>query len=189
MAPRRMESPLVDESEYLRIEDTADVGHEFVDVRMYPIAGASDAHNQIVVNLVAAIRPQVRGTECRVYAKDMRLHVSKRLYYYPDLMLVCDPTDNAPNTRSRPCALIEVLSPSTDVVDQREKVLAYKQIPSLLAYLIIDQSEMFIEHHYRINGDIWGIADIHGNGKIMIPCRDISLTVDEIFEDVVFDES
>jgi Uma2 family endonuclease len=155
---------------------------------MYALAGAGDAHNQIVVNVVAAVRPQVRSTECRIYANDMRLHVSNRLYYYPDLMLVCDPSDHATNMRSRPCALIEVLSPSTELIDQREKVLAYKQIPSLMVYLVIHQSERFVEHHYRINGDIWGIDDLQGIGKIAIPCQDISLSFDEIYEDVSFDE-
>lgn len=162
MAQRRAVSSLIDADEYLRIEESASIRHEYVDGRMYALAGASDAHNQIVINIVAAARPQIRGTDCRIYANDMRLYVSSRLYYYPDLMVVCDPSDNASMMRSRPCALLEVLSPSTEIIDQREKVLAYKQIPTLKTYLIIHQSERFVEFHSRIDGDIWQIVDLQG---------------------------
>lgn len=184
MAQRRADSTVIDEDAYLRVEDTASVRHEFVDGRMYALAGASDAHNQIVTNIVAAVRPQIRGTDCRIYANDMRLRVSSRLYYYPDVIVACDPTDNASMMRSRPCALVEVLSPSTGTIDQREKVLAYKQIPTLVTYLIIHQSERFVESHSRIDGDIWQIVDLQGPGEIVIPCGDITLTFDEIYEDV-----
>ena len=184
MAQRRVESSVIDEDAYLRVEDTASIRHEYVDGRMYALAGASDAHNQIVTNIVAAVRPQIRGTDCRIYANDMRLRISSRLYYYPDLMVACDPTDNASMIRERPCALVEVLSPSTGTIDQREKVLAYKQIPSLKAYLIVYQGDRFVEFHSRIDGDIWQIVDLNGSGEIVIPCADITLTFDEIYEDV-----
>jgi Uma2 family endonuclease len=187
MAQRRFESHVIGAAEYLRLEDTADIRHEFVEGRMYALAGASDAHNQIVVNIVASVRPQVRGTECRIYANDMRLRVSSQLYYYPDVMVVCDLTDNESNVRSRPCALVEVLSPSTEHIDQREKVLAYKQIPSLLTYVIVHQTARLVEHHYRIEGDIWGIDELASDGEFLIPCNDIRLTLDELYEDVAFD--
>jgi len=153
---------------------------------MYALAGASDAHNQIVVNLVALIRPQVRGTTCRVFANDMRLRISSRLYYYPDLMIVCDPTDNMPTMRSRPCALIEVLSPSIESVDQREKVLVYKQIPELQAYVLIHQNQRLVEHHVRINGDIWRIEERSDDGIIGLPCADIVVPISDLYEDVQF---
>lgn len=184
MARWRAESSLIGEDAYLRVEDTASIRHEYVDGRMCALAGASDAHNQIVINIVAAARPQIRGADCRMYANEMRLRVSSQLYYYPDVMVVCDPTDHASMMRSRPCALLEVLSPSSQTIDQREKVLAYKQIPSLNAYLIIHQSERVVELHSRIDGDIWRIVDLQGSGKIVIPCGEIALTVEEIYEDV-----
>ena len=86
--------------------------------------------------------------------------------------------------RSRPCALIEVLSPSTEAIDQREKVLAYKQIPSLKAYLIVHQIERFAELHSRLEGDIWQIIDLTEPREIVLPCGDVALTFDEIYEDV-----
>jgi Uma2 family endonuclease len=189
LAQRPVDSHVIDTATYLRLEDAADVRHEFVEGRMYALAGASDAHNQIVVNIVATVRPQVRGTDCRIYANDMRLRVSSQLYYYPDVMVVCDLSDNEANIRSRPCALIEVLSPSTELIDQREKVLVYKQVPSLNTYVIVHQTERLIEHHYRIEGDIWGIDELASDGEFLIPCNDIRLTLDDLYEDVTFNDA
>jgi hypothetical protein len=66
-------------------------------------------------------------------------------------------------------------------------VLAYKQIPSLLTYVIVHQTARLVEHHYRIEGDIWGIDELSTDGEFLIPCNDIRLTLDELYEDVAFD--
>lgn len=179
-SPRR----LVSVEEYLRSEAESEVRHEYVSGQLFALAGASDAHNQIVANLVSTVRPQVRQTDCRVYANDMMLRLSERLFYYPDLMLLCDPTDNQPLVRFRPCAIIEVLSPSTASIDQREKAFAYKQIRSVMAYLIVHQDVRIVEHHYRVEGDIWDIEQLQQTGDLRIPCPDLLLTLDDIYEDV-----
>ena len=47
--------------------------HELVEGFPHALAGASDRHNRVVVNLV--LGPLARKKGCRLYASDMRLKV------------------------------------------------------------------------------------------------------------------
>ena len=52
-----------------------------------------------------------------------------------------------------PCAAVEVTSPSTARIDRGEKVDAYRRIPTLRAYLIIDHRRRRVERHWRATSD------------------------------------
>ncbi len=45
--------------------------HEFVDGEPIAMAGASEAHNIIQVNLLVTTAPKLRGSECRPFPSDM----------------------------------------------------------------------------------------------------------------------
>jgi Uma2 family endonuclease len=67
----------------------------------------------------------------------MRLRVGDTAVYYPDVQVVCDPSDTEEMFKSRPCVIVEVLSPNTESIDLREKLVAYHAVDSLDAYLIV----------------------------------------------------
>ena len=73
----------------------------------------------------------------------LRLRIAEDdIFYYPDLMVTCDPSDDAPYYKTRPTVLVEVLSPSTERLDRREKFLSYQRLPSLEEYVLVDQERM-----------------------------------------------
>ena len=94
--------------EYLALEREAPVKHELVEGFPHAMAGASDRHNRVVVNLVLALGPLARKRGCRLYASDMRLKVDAATVYYPDLMVVCE-EDPGEYYKEKPCLVIEVL--------------------------------------------------------------------------------
>jgi Uma2 family endonuclease len=124
--------------EYLASEPSSPVKREYVQGRVYALAGASDRHVRLVTNVVGLLWLSARGTGCRVYASDMKLRVGPDRFYYPDVMVVCDPGDTDPYYKTRPCFLVEVLSPATEATDRREKLVAYQEIPTLRGYLLLD---------------------------------------------------
>src|SRR5688500_16788751 len=103
--------------EYLLIEEESiDVRHEYVDGFLYAMVGASKNHSVITGNIEAALRPAARRTQCRIYRTEVKLRVAPRRVYYPDLMVVCDPEDrNDSLIVTKPCLVVEVLSPGTRV--------------------------------------------------------------------------
>lgn len=171
--------------EYLALEEENSVRHEYVGGQVFAFAGAKEAHNLIVANLITALRTAARNTPCRVYPSDMLLRAAEDAFYYPDVMTVCDPEDTNATYKTRPCTVVEVLSPSTSSVDQREKLLAYRRIPSLKAYVIVYQDEMRVKTVSRDVNGAWWEAEVAGEGNVLFPCPELELTLAEIYEDVL----
>lgn len=152
--------------EYLALEERATTKHEYLDGVIYAwqgfgpeaMAGGSRAHNQLIQNLVVALRQSLRGTPCTTYAADLRLHVRQRHgYFYPDVAVSCSPADsvsgNADATEfSEPRVLFEVPSDSTEAFDRGEKFEAYKQIPTLEEYVLVGLRERRVEVFRRALG-------------------------------------
>src|SRR5437899_5049816 len=114
-------------NEYLDGERIAEAKHEFVGGHVYAMAGASSEHNLIALGLASVLRSHLRGKPCQVFIADMkvRLLVSETdIFYYPDVLVTCDPRDKERYFKRFPHVLIEVLSPDTDRTDRREKFLS-----------------------------------------------------------------
>lgn len=156
--------------EYLELEEGSTVKHEYVGGMAYALAGASDRHNRIAGNIFAALLGAARGGPCRVYISDMKLQVGD-VFYYPDVMVACEPpeTEN-PTYRRDPCLLVEVVSQSTEATDRREKMLVYRNIPTVQTYLIVEQDRRRIERYFRDDEGVWRRADLVDEGHFPLPC-------------------
>ncbi len=177
-------SEFISVDEYIQGELTSDVRHDYMGGEVYAMVGASDRHNLIAGNLFAALRALVRGTPCQVFMSDMkvRLRVAEEdVFYYPDIVLSCDPEDRATYFRSHPCLIVEVLSEGTARVDRREKLLAYTSIPSLQEYLLISQDRQQAELHRR--QDSWR-AMRFTQGAIPLACLNTEIPLTTIYEDI-----
>ena len=111
--------------EYLEAERNAPMRHEYVAGQIFAMAGASDAHNTIAGNFFGRLKSDLRGRPCRVYISDMKVWIeAAQAFYYPDVVVTCDPEDNGEYSKTRPCLIVEVTSPTTTVMDHREKLQA-----------------------------------------------------------------
>ena len=72
-----MRSPvnLITVEEYLKLEQDTEIRHEYLAGQIYAVAGASEAHNLIVGNIFALLRPHLRGSSCRAFFSDMKVKV------------------------------------------------------------------------------------------------------------------
>src|SRR3712207_4558058 len=59
--------------EYLALETSSGLKHEYVLGQAYALAGASEDHNRIALNIAAALLPVARRLGCRVVGSDQRL--------------------------------------------------------------------------------------------------------------------
>jgi Uma2 family endonuclease len=128
--------------EYLEGEKHSDIRHEYVGGIVHAMAGGSLAHNRICGNIFAFLHGQLRGGRCNVYMADAKVRLflaQQHLFYYPDVMVACDPRDTDSYFCNYPNLIIEVLSESTEDIDRREKLLNYIQIETLETYLLLSQ--------------------------------------------------
>jgi len=141
--------------EYLEGEKRSEIRHEYIGGEVYAMSGGSEVHNLICGNLYAAVRQHLRGNPCKVFMADMKLRLNiaeDDVFYYPDLLVTCDPADNEPYFKTKPVVLVEVLSPSTERLDRREKFLSYIALPTLKEYVLIDQSKQAVTRFRHENG-------------------------------------
>jgi Uncharacterized protein conserved in cyanobacteria len=135
---------LLSEDDYLQQEAAAAIRHEFVGGDAHAMGGASERHNRIAGNVFYHLRSATRGKPCRAFMANMKLRIAETTtYYYPDAMLVCEPSDDHPLYKHAPYLIAEVLSPATASVDLREKWLAYRELPSLRYYLVVDSERVW----------------------------------------------
>ena len=176
-------------ADYLAGEAGAEIKHEYVDGQVFAMAGASERHNRIAGNIFYHLRSAARGTPCGVYMADMKLRISAvNAFYYPDVMLSCDESDKDPIQKSAPCIVAEVISPSTATTDRREKALAYRQIPTLKAYILAEQDRRSVSYFIRDESGEWQQGELDEMSILGVDCGTIKigLALDDIYEDVDF---
>jgi Uma2 family endonuclease len=170
--------------DYLAGEADGELRHEYLGGQVYAMTDASRAHALIVSNLVASLRPLVRGRGCQLFSNDMqvRLRIADQdLFYYPDLLLSCDPSDRETYCSSRPCVIVEVLSESTERIDRPWKLLAYMTLPSLQDDLLVSQERREV-WHYRRSAE-W-VAAVITEGGLTLACLGMELAVESIYDEV-----
>ena len=136
--------PRMRPEEYLEYECNQSIRHELVDGYLYAMTGASDRHEEIALNLAAALRMHLRDTPCRVYKGDLKIRIADD-FYYADVFVRCEAHRRDPYFKTDPVLIAEVLSPSTQRYDRGDKRLAYQSLPTLREYILIAQDHMAVE--------------------------------------------
>ena len=172
--------------EYLAAEASSEIKHEYQNGYVYAMAGASDAHVTIAGNLFAIVRNHLRGSGCRVYMSDMRVNLATRKsYYYPDVMVTCDPLDRElTHYKQHPCLIIEVLSTSTEAFDRGDKFADYQQIESLQEYVLVSQTRQRVDYFNRSSQGLWVLQSYYLGDILQLTSINCSIPVIDIFEDV-----
>lgn len=176
--------------QYLQQEAQSPIKHEYFDGEICAMAGASDAHVTIAGNLFALLRSHVRGTGCRVYIADMKARIETRnRFYYPDLMVTCDPRDQATTTYKRfPKLIVEVLSDSTEAFDRGDKFADYQTLSSLHEYVIINTYHQKVECFRRRSNGLWELQYYTtATGPFHLASLNFSGSLSALYEDVVLE--
>ena len=171
-------------ADYLAGEDGSELRHEYLDGQVYAMVGASDRHGLIANAVAFALTPAARRKGCQLFIADMKVRLEiggKTMFYYPDLLLSCEPQDREKYFRSQPCLLVEVLSDATQRIDRREKLLSYQTIASLQGYLLIEQDTQCLEMYRRSNH--WQV-EYFEEGSVWLDCLETALSIADVYADV-----
>ena len=169
--------------QYLVDEKTRLVKHEFVDGQIFAMGGASNNHGRITGNVSGEFRTHLKGKSCEPFASDMKVKTSTGSFRYPDVVVVCDNDfiENGYATQN-PVIIVEVLSRSTRKIDERDKLIEYINIPSLVEYVIIEQDIVDVTV-YRKSDDFRSTHYFLGD-DIHFESIDCTLSVEEIYSRV-----
>lgn len=140
---------------YLEGEKFSQVKHEYVNGEVYAMAGTSNDHSRISVNLTTALSNHLRDSPCEPFAGETKVRAAINIFYYPDILVSCEETEENSYFRNNPILVIEITSPSTEHIDRREKLFAYQRITSVQEYAVVDQHRVNIELHRRQPNGTW----------------------------------
>lgn len=171
-------------SEYLAWEVKQAGKHEFVAGETYAMVGVTRKHATVAGNVFSLLRAHLAAGPCRVYMADMKLQIeAASAFYYPDVFVTCDARDHQANEfMSSAVLVIEVLSPSTAAYDRGEKFAAYRRLPSLREYLLIDPDRKRLECFRRDEGGFWVLHEPDAAEALLLSSVAMRLSVAEAFQ-------
>ena len=148
--------------EYRVMEETAAERHEYRNGEIIAMAGGSEVHSAIASNLLIYLGFLLRDSNFRLYNSDLRVWIPEyNCGTYTDLMVVdgqpqlngdaCGERSYRTDEILNPLVIVEVLSPSTEGYDRGEKFRKYRSLPGFCEYLLVSQTEPYIEHYYKLD--------------------------------------
>lgn len=172
-------------ADYLALEASSKVKHEFLDGQIYGVAGGTPEHAALTAAVSGLLFAQLRNGRYRVHDADLRVRVLETgLATYPDVTVVCgrrerDPED--PNAVTNPTLIVEVLSKSTEEYDRGDKFEHYKRIPTLRQYVLVSYRDRQIEVWSRGN-DGWVGSVARQGDRAELDSIGSHLVVAEVYE-------
>ena len=183
--------------DYLEWEKGNEIKHEYLDGEVFPMydaaqamAGAKDGHVTVAGNIFALLKSHLRGGPCRVYMADMKVRVeAANQFFYPDVVVTCDPSDrSADYFKSHPALIVEVLSESTSAYDRGNKFEFYRQLDSLQEYVLVDPDRFSVDCFRRDDSGHWVLYPSGAGETVEFASVDLRAPIAAFYEDVTFPE-
>ncbi|HEX6984007.1 MAG TPA: Uma2 family endonuclease [Planctomycetaceae bacterium] len=178
--------------EYLDRDHAADRKLEFVGGEVREMTGASRSHNLVCWNVLIALGRLMDRSRFEAYPGNMRVRAeAEGPFYYPDVAVAPAPPEilrDRGDTLLNPVAIFEILSPSTETIDRREKLANYGRIPTLIDYVLVAQDEVRIDHLARQADGSWKLVILEGIDRTLaLPSIGVELSLAELYEHVLPD--
>lgn len=176
-----------DADSYLAWEEQQPDKHEYVRGEVFAMVGARRGHVVATLNLATALKQRLRGGPCQAYVSDLKLRVeAANAFLYPDVMVSCDPRDHAAELYiEHPSLIAEVLSDSTAAFDRGDKFAAYRTLPALQDYVLVDIPSRRVESFRRTSDDEWLLhVYVPETEACHFSSLDVSVPLAEVFENL-----
>ena len=185
------ETPYYSPQEYLELEVNSEIRHEYINGLIIHKTGGTPNHNQLALNFSGTLNYLLKRQPYQVFVTDQRLSIpSRKIHTYPDIMVVKTPLEyqeGRTDTLVNPVMIAEVLSKSTKGYDRDEKFAAYRTIPTLQEYILIDQYTMHIEQYFKTDNNQWIFSEFtDGNINLNLASISCQMTLSDIYDKVDF---
>lgn len=176
--------------EYLEWEEKQPLRYEYFEGEVFAMAGGTLPHADIALNIASILKGALSG-RCKVRNSDAKVGITADgPFVYPDVSVSCDERDRTAQRFSLyPCVIVEVMSPSTEAYDRGGKFALYRKLESLQAYVLVSSEAKTVEVFCKDEAGAWSFVPYGAGDEVAIASVGISLSVEAIYEDVVFTSS
>ncbi len=162
--------------EYVQLDESSDIRHEFINGQLYDMSGASDLHNEICYNLTFLLKTHLSGKDYKVYMESVKVKIQNEEYYtYPDVFITNHEADLLNKyIKQFPVLIIEVLSDSTRKYDTIDKFMQYQKIATLEYYLLAEPEFMYINCFSKDDNGEWQ-SSIYNKPEDSVPLKTLGV--------------
>ncbi len=171
--------------DYLDIDATTKERVELIFGKIYMMAGASAVHQDVVLNIAATLRqydrckPRIAPYDLKLFCPRQGVQESTNVVQ-PDVMLFCE-------NEQIPCAIFEVLSPSTAAKDKTVKKELY-ECAKIREYFLVEPEYGIVEK-FVLDGDSYRyVGSFTKKDAIDVACLEIKLEVAGFFAGIELQE-
>ena len=164
---------------------------ELVHGEVFAIAPGSLIHQSLAGRLGRSIGNALASrTFCAVLPDvGIALGNADDTFYEADLAVSCEPLTRGRYFLTDPVLVIEILSPSTENHDRKNKVPDYRRIPSLREIVLVDQDRPYVEVLRRIDNDRWQSDILQGlEAMLRLETVPLELRLADLYRDIEFEE-
>jgi Uma2 family endonuclease len=151
--------------EFFEFQECTPITYEYVNGIIRAMSGPSVAHCLITQNIFRLVDARLRGGPCEAFCTGGQLQLTfgkDEIIYHPDVYVSCDRNAWSEKSVVNPRFVVEVLSPSTQHIDRREKLVNYCRLISLEEYVIVSQRRAELEIYRRENNWRQDVVDTPG---------------------------
>ncbi len=169
--------------EYLELEKTSEIRHEYIDGELLAMAGEKRRHNNLVGRLYRLLVNRADEKDCELVFESVKLRTRTTRYRYPDLVISCNPGDDD-YFIDNACLIVEVLSSTTEQTDITKKLEEYTRLPTLERYVIVSQNSRFVIV-YKREGEKWLLETLDETGEFDVPCLETTVTLEQLYTGIL----
>ncbi|MEY3445045.1 MAG: hypothetical protein RLZZ519_3326 [Bacteroidota bacterium] len=178
--------------DYLTYLDSIEGRAEFDAGVIYDMAGSSNAHSLIGVNISSELRSALRSKGCRVYGADANLAIDATVtVVMPDVHVVCGEeiySVHSNKLHTNAILVVEVLSPSSESFDRGEKFHRYMNVATLQEYVLVDQFQPHVDVLQRLENGTWLFRCYESSAEtIHLRSLNIEIPLSSIYAKVEFE--
>jgi Uma2 family endonuclease len=177
---------------YLVNEEKSKEKHEYINGKIRKMPGSTFQHNQITVQIAAAILNQleIKNKPFKVLSSDQKVYIPNlNQILYPDALVVYEKPEfwnNRKDILLNPILIVEVLSPTTENYDRHDKFMSYKNIPSFKEYVMVRQEKVEVETWYREEPHLWRESVYNEGDEVKLSSIGVSIEIDKIYRNIEF---
>ena len=168
--------------QYLDLEGQSPIRHEYRRGLVYAMAGGTDNHDWIALNLLTLVNLHLGDSEYRFHSGNVKVNYQDEFYYYPDAFVTCDSRDRSDRYIKRhPQLIVEVLSPSTQAFDLDERLKDYQQLESLEGYVLVFQESQRVECRRCSGANTWETTTYTAGDRLSLKSIDLELEIAQLY--------
>ena len=172
--------------EFLAWEERQELRHEFDGSEAVAMTGGTGAHAAIQRNLLFSLTGRLRGKPCQPYGSELKIRTESGIRY-PDAFVVCSPVSAIATLVADPAVIFEIQSKTTASDDIGPKRTEYQATPSVLRYIILQQTHRSAMVSWR-TPEGWEYRFMSGDAAVLeMPEIGIGMTLGEIYEGIALE--